>query len=159
MLQKTGEYETRIARKRQIMLANRAAVSRRRFASVRMKEFALVNEHGLLARGFSWLLPWSADGYPGWKGGAVELLAGRAKWAAFKHWRAGRRSMPEWFAECLADHIEARVKSGAELVAELRAYRKPERKRQGFLVVDPVTGQNKANRTGHKRTRQPSGNP
>lgn len=97
----------------------------------------------LPGRALAWLFPWPQDSYPGVKGGALGLLAGKATWAAFKHWRAGRFVMPEWFARVLADMIESRCRAGLEIVQELRAYRVPERRRVGAMAVDPATGQDR----------------
>lgn len=86
-------------------------------------------------KGLSWLLPWELDEYPGIEGACRELLAGRVSIHAMKLWRAGKGPMPDWFASILAGQIQARLASGAAILAELQAYRAPVSRKQGAMIV------------------------
>lgn len=94
------------------------------------------------------------------QGAVMELLAGRATWIAFKKWRTGERRAPDWFAQVLADLIEARVNAGRDIVAELRAYRRPAQPMRGAMAVDPETGTDRrASRIGRRSSQSaPQGN-
>lgn len=133
--QKTPQKQRKRPPERQVPAFFRAAVSRRKLAAPRQQ----VKVRSVAGRALDWLFPWESAGYPGVVRGIVELLGKRVTWAAFKHWRRGRRALPKWVADALADHIEAKARIGLEIVAELRAYTPPERKATGFLVIDPVT--------------------
>lgn len=107
----------------------------------------------LFARSMGWVLPWSVSDYPGILRGSVELLGGRAgKWAV-RAWRQGRNPMPDWVARMMADYLRRRIEAGQALVAELEAYRAPERQKTGVCRVDPATGRDGRNRTGNARKR------
>ena len=110
---------------------------------------------GLFSRCVAWVLPWSMSDYPGIQRGAAELLGGAAGRWAIRSWRRGARPMPDWAARMLADYLRRRIEAGQALVAELEAYRAPERQRSGVCRVDPVTGRDGRNRTGNGRRTKP----
>jgi hypothetical protein len=93
-------------------------------------------------RAINWCYPWTVQTYPGRERGVLALLGQSVTWAAVQHWRNGRRPLPSWAATALAVHIEARLESGKELVAELRELAKvvKPRKRRGWEVTDEQTG-------------------
>ncbi len=131
-------------RKRHAMAYARSLVSRNKSIAPRAQHWATI-----WGRAIAWLLPWDASGYPGVRAGVVELLAGRSTWSAFKMWRSGTRTAPEWFAGILAGLIEARLASGAVILRELRDYRAPVHRNRGALAVDPATGRdNRGGRIG-----------
>ena len=137
------------ARKRHAMAFARSLVTQRSFIPKSAKQWSSV-----WGRAIGWLVPWHAHEYPGVKVATVELLAGRAGWDAFKAWRAGKRTAPEWFAAMLADLIEARCRTGLAIVQELRDYRAPAHRNRGALAVDPETGRdNRGGRIGRTDSR------
>lgn len=110
-----------------------------------------------IGKALCWLYPWDAWSYPGLIAGVMWLLRGRATWGAVKHWRDGRRRVPEWAATVLADYIEARASLGLAIVAELRQIKDPlVRKPRGWQIVDPATGLNRAYRVGRNQQTKPS---
>jgi hypothetical protein len=84
---------------------------------------------------------------------------GRCPRATAKSWATGHRRPPIWVLQFLQAHLLARRLStlGEEvgaLIARRNSERDWERKykpRTGFWIVDPATGENKANRLGRPR--------
>lgn len=120
-------------------------------------------ENGLLdsviEKAGRWLFPWhtayqSAAVYPGYRRGILGLLRGAVSWGAWQHWRSGRRAMPAWARDIIADAIETRARSGLAIVAELRALPAPAERVAGFAVVDAATGTDRrGGRVGRRRHR------
>lgn len=94
----------------------------------------------LLRRALAWCLPWERSEYPGKGRGSMTLLGERVSYRAVSRWSDGTRPLRTWAALIVADYIEARCRAGLDLVAELRAYREPERKPGGFMLVSPEWG-------------------
>ena len=112
----------------------------------------LTGRYTLSERALTWLLPWTVRNYPGLRRGLVQLFGLHVSYSAIKGWRTGRRNMPDWAAATLANMIEARCRTGTDIVAELRAYRAPEKRRSGFCTIGP-DGSDKRNRIGQQRPR------
>jgi hypothetical protein len=72
-----------------------------------------------------------------------------------KSWATGHRRPPIWVLQFLQAHLRARqFPTLADKLEALIVQREWERKRKpriGFWIVDPATGQNKANRLGRPR--------
>jgi hypothetical protein len=86
----------------------------------------------------------------------IMTLAGfrRSPRPTAKSWATGHRRPPIWLLQFLQAHLRARRLPLADEVEGLIAHREWERKhkpRTGFWIVDPVTRQNKANRSGRPR--------
>ena len=68
-------------------------------------------------------------------------------WGAVAGWISGRRKLPAWAAEMIAEHIASRCASGLHLAAELRAYAEAleaaPRQLRGCCAVDESTGRDK----------------
>jgi hypothetical protein len=115
-----------------------------------------MGRYTLSERALTWFLPWTVRNYPGLRRGLVQLFGLHVSYSGIKGWRSGRRSMPDWAAATLANMIEARCRTGMDIVAELRAYRAPEKRRSGFCTVGP-DGSDKRNRIGQQRPRERDG--
>lgn len=76
----------------------------------------------LCARALMWLFPWTRRSYPGLHRACSGLAGGRVVYQSIHFWRTGKTPVPVWYAEILADTIEARVMSGDALLKELREY-------------------------------------
>jgi hypothetical protein len=109
-----------------------------------------------IERALTWFCPWPRWAYPGLRRGLVQLFGLRVSYSAIKGWRTGRRNMPDWAAAMLANVIETRCQTGMSLVAELRAYRAPEKRPGGFCTVGP-DGSDKRNRIGQQQPRARDG--
>lgn len=142
-----GEREraNRRALKRHTLMLNRRAVTLRTIIPQSSRQWPTV-----WGRAIQWILPWTQEGYPGVRAGVEELLAGRAGWQAFKLWRAGSRSAPEWLASQLADMIESRCRAGLEIVQELRDYRVPIRRQGGAMAVHADGRDRRGGRIGRR---------
>jgi hypothetical protein len=95
--------------------------------------------NNVVDRAFFSLLPWDRDDYPGRGKGALELLGWRVSARAVSYWRAGRRRMPSWARELLADRLEERARTCLEAAQALRDEGKamPARRATGFAVPGP----------------------
>lgn len=129
---------------------HRLALNRRRLSPISIIPQSGKQWPTIWGKAMQWLLPWPQEGYPGVKAGVVELLSGRASWAAFKHWRAGRHAGPEWFSSQLADMIEGRCRTGLAIVQELRNYRKPEVRLTGAMAVQADGRDRRGGRIGRR---------
>jgi hypothetical protein len=81
---------------------------------------------------------------------------GRCPRATAKSWATGHRRPPIWVLQFLQAHLRARrLSTPADEIEGLIVQRKREehmdKPRTGFWIVDPATGQNKANRLGRPR--------
>jgi hypothetical protein len=87
---------------------------------------------------------------------------GRCPRATAKSWASGHRRPPIWVLELARDEI---TRIGGlfglkqELDYNIRLRTDEPRQRTGFWIIDPITGQNKANRLGRleRATSGPSG--
>jgi hypothetical protein len=116
----------------------------------------LTGRYTLSERALTWFLPWTVRNYPGLQHGLVQLFGLHVSYSAIKGWRTGRRNMPDWAAATVANMIEARCRTGMDIVAELRAYRAPQKRPSGFCTVGPE-GSDKRNRIGQQRPRERDG--
>lgn len=79
--------------------------------------------NGVLAsRAIDYVWPWDYKAYPGLRRGVLLTLGRTITREGWQHWTHGRRTLPAWAAEALANEIEARAKAGIEIAAELRAH-------------------------------------
>src|SRR5580698_6135198 len=76
----------------------------------------------LLWRTICWMCPWPQQKYPGRIKTFLSVLGMRVTWGAVAGWISGRRKLPAWAAEMIAEHIASRCETGLHLAAELRAY-------------------------------------
>ena len=88
----------------------------------------------------------------------IMTLAGfrRSPRPTAKSWATGHRRPPIWVLQFLHAHLHARrLPTLADEIEGLIMQRKQEERkdkpRTGFWIVDPATGQNKANRLGRPR--------
>ena len=142
--------------RRAILHLNRSGVHARPSLAIHSP----IADMSAVGRAVHWLLPWTQESYPGIRLGVGELLAGRASWEAFRMWRAGRRTPPQWFVTLLADQLAARRQVAAEIEQELRDWKPPVHRARGAMAVDPVTGQDRrGGRIGRrgKRTKSNQG--
>jgi hypothetical protein len=87
----------------------------------------------------------------------IMTLAGfrRSPRSTAKSWATGHRRPPIWLLKVLGAHLHAHRISIADEIEALIVQRDREERedkpRTGFWIVDPATGQNKANRLGRPR--------
>jgi hypothetical protein len=99
----------------------------------------------------AWLLPWSANNYPGYRKGVAELLGNRVTWHAIIKWHR-KGVWPIWAAQRVRDAVADRVARGQailrELDADIAADQPQTQRNTGFCVVQEDTGKD---RRGHWR--------
>lgn len=90
------------------------------------------------------LFPWSIGSYPGHRRAVLAILPRPVTWGAVQHWKTGRKRMPVWACEALADYLERRAAADLALAGRLR-----EAAREGVVKDELLTAQRVSNLARH----------